>query len=118
LLTRYAVTQPWGEVSAAASFSQFLDHPDQYRAEFFGNLEFRVTRGLAVEFSGEYSRVRDQRFLPKGGISDEEVLLERRALATGYEYELEIGFSYTFGSIFNNVVNPRFEGRRGGGGFF
>jgi hypothetical protein len=27
-----------------------------------------------------------------------------------------IGLSYTFGSIFNNVVNPRFEG--GSGTFF
>lgn len=118
LLVRYAVTQPWGEASAAGAFSQFLNHPDQYRAELFGNLEVRITRGLSLELSAEYSRVRDQRFLPKEGITDEEVLLEQRALATDYEYEAEIGFSYTFGSIFNNVVNPRFEGRRGGGGFF
>jgi len=26
--------------------------------------------------------------------------------------------SYTFGSIFNNVVNPRFEGASGGTFFF
>ena len=29
---------------------------------------------------------------------------------TGFEYELDFGFSYTFGSIFSNVVNPRFGG--------
>jgi hypothetical protein len=29
---------------------------------------------------------------------------------TGFEYELEIGLSYRFGSIFNNVVNNRFLG--------
>ena len=118
LLARYAVVQPWGEASGAVLYSQFLNHTDQYRAEFFGNLEIRITRGLAFEVSGEHSRIRDQRFLPKEDISDQDVLLERLALATDYEYEFEIGFSYTFGSIFNNVVNPRFEGRRGGGGFF
>ena len=118
LLARYAVTQPWGEASGSVTYSQFLNHTEQYRAEFFGNLEFRITRGLAIELSGEYSRIRDQRFVPKEDISDQDVLLERLALATDYEYEIEIGFSFTFGSIFNNVVNPRFEGRRGGGGFF
>ena len=118
VLARYAVTQPWGEASSSVTYSQFLNHFEQYRAEFSGNLEFRITRGLAIELSGEYSRVRDQRFLPREDTSDQDVLLQRLALGTGYEYEFEIGFSYTFGSIFNNVVNPRFEGRRGGGGFF
>jgi hypothetical protein len=118
LLARYAVTQPWGEASGAVLYSQFLNHTEQHRAEVFGNLEIRITRGLAFEVSREYSRIRDQRFLPKEDISDQNFLLERLALATDYEYEFEIGFSYTFGSIFNNVVNPRFEGRRGGGGFF
>lgn len=42
------------------------------------------------------------------------MLRRRQALATDYEYELSIGISYTFGSIFNNIVNPRFGGRRGG----
>ena len=29
-------------------------------------------------------------------------------LATDSRYRISFGFSYTFGSIFNNVVNPRF----------
>ena len=29
-------------------------------------------------------------------------------LQSGYEYSFDVGFTYTFGSIFNNVVNPRF----------
>lgn len=117
LLTELAVTQPWGNAFASASISQFLNKTDQYRAEFGGQLDFRVTRGLSVFVRGNYSRVRDQRFIPKEDISDEEVLLRRRALATDFQHEISLGFSYTFGSIFNNVVNPRF-GRRGGGGFF
>jgi len=31
---------------------------------------------------------------------------------------LSFGVSYTFGSIFNTVVNPRFNSRGGGGGGF
>ena len=57
-----------------------------------------------------YNWIRDQIYLPKGEQNQADVLLRRRALQTGFEYELFGGLSYTFGSIFNNVVNPRFEG--------
>jgi hypothetical protein len=116
LLLNYDVNQPWGQSNFSVELSQFLDHPSQYRAEVGGRLEFRVIRGLSFEVDGEFSWLNDQRFLPKEDISDEEVLLRRRALATDFNYEFSIGFSYTFGSIFNNVVNPRFSGRRGGDG--
>ena len=39
-----------------------------------------------------------------------EVLLRQRELATGYRFFVSGGISYRFGSIFNNVVNPRFTG--------
>jgi hypothetical protein len=52
--------------------------------------------------------------LRRGDASNEEILVRQRELATGYEYEFGFGISYTFGSIFNNVVNPRF---RNVGGF-
>jgi hypothetical protein len=60
--------------------------------------------------------IHDQLFLPKAGASEQEVLLRRRQLATSYSYFTFFGISYTFGSKFANIVNPRFEG--GGGGFF
>ena len=54
------------------------------------------------------SLVRDQVYLAKTDLTDEEILIERRQLATDSRYRISFGFSYTFGSIFNNVVNPRF----------
>ena len=44
----------------------------------------------------------------KRDATPEEILLERRALLTNYRYGAFVGISYTFGSIFNSVVNPRF----------
>ena len=44
----------------------------------------------------------------------EEILVRRRQLATNYDYNIAFGVSYTFGSIFNNVVNSRFAGASGG----
>jgi len=117
LLTQYTLNQPWGQSALSVLVSQFLNHADQYRVQLGSELEFRIIRGLSFDVEADFSLVRDQRFLPKEDISDEEVLLRRRALATDYDYEISIGFSYTFGSIFNNVVNPRFSGRRGGGFF-
>jgi len=58
--------------------------------------------------------IRNQLYLARSGLSDEEILTERRQLATDSRYSISFGFSYTFGSIFNNVVNPRFDGGRGG----
>jgi hypothetical protein len=41
-------------------------------------------------------------------LSGTEVLLRLRELATEYSFDFGVGLSYTFGSIYNNVVNPRF----------
>jgi hypothetical protein len=35
-------------------------------------------------------------------------------LQTGYAYYGSVGLSYTFGSVFSNVVNPRFTQNTGG----
>jgi hypothetical protein len=65
-----------------------------------------------VNFFGEFSRTRDQIYLPLGEATTEEILLRQRQLLTGYQYFFNFGFRYSFGSIYNNIVNPRF----GGGG--
>ena len=65
------------------------------------------SRGLSVEIEGSASRIRDQLSLPRRGADPEEILLRLRELQSGYEVSLSVGFSYSFGSIFNNIVNPR-----------
>ena len=54
------------------------------------------------------SRIRDQLSIPARGATDEEVLLRLRRLQSGYEYSLSVSLTYTFGSIFSSIVNPRF----------
>ena len=58
--------------------------------------------------------IRDQLSLPMKDATEEEILLNIRQLATQYYYFASIGLRYTFGSIYSNVVNPRFNQRRGG----
>ena len=68
----------------------------------------RVTRGLSVDAEVNASRIRDQLSLPARGASAEEILLRLRRLQSGYEYQFGISVTYTFGSIFSSIVNPRF----------
>ena len=56
----------------------------------------------------KYARASDQLSLAKSAASDAEILLRLRQLATSYTYGGSFSLSYTFGSLFNNVVNPRF----------
>jgi hypothetical protein len=104
------VRQPWGSISAVTGFSQYLTDPSKYSLNTFGGASIRVFKGFSVSVFGEFSRTRDQIYLPRGGASTEEILLRQRQLATGYQYFVNFGVSYSFGSIFNNIVNPRFGG--------
>lgn len=103
-------TQPWGSSGVGINGSHYFDDFSKNSLRLFGNVNVRLVRGLSFRLNGSISRVRDQRYLPKGDLSPEEVLLRRRAVATDYRYFGSMGFSYSFGSIFNNVVNPRFGG--------
>lgn len=102
--------QAWGSATVELSGAHYLDDVSRYNLSSFLNLNVRLVRGLSLDVSGRYERVRDQIYIPKGDASDEEVLLQRRALETGYRYGTYIGLRYTFGSIYNNIVNPRLDG--------
>jgi len=105
-----SIRQPWGSISAVSGFSQYLTDPSKYSVNTFGGANIRVFKGFSVNVFGEFSRTRDQVYLPRGQASTEEILLRQRQLATGYQYFVNFGVSYSFGSIFNNIVNPRFGG--------
>lgn len=102
------VRQPWGNATVSLRGAHYFHDFSKYRVSMWGHLSFRILRGLNLDMWGGYSRIHDQLNLPKGDASIDEVLLRRRELATGYDYSISIGLSYTFGSVFSNVVNPRF----------
>ncbi|HET9370009.1 MAG TPA: hypothetical protein VFO19_07165 [Vicinamibacterales bacterium] len=102
--------QTWGTLQAGAEFQQYLHDLALYRLEFDSEIDIRLARGLSVSFEGSASRIRDQVSLPRRTASQEEVLLRLRQLRSGYEFSFSFGLSYTFGSVFNNIVNPRFGG--------
>jgi len=110
--------QPWGTVSTSLEGAAYLDDFSKRRANLFNSLSVRLFKGFNVNGYLGVSLLRDQIYLAKGALSDEDILVRQRQLASSYSYFAGIGLSYTFGSIFNNVVNPRFEGASGGTFFF
>ena len=112
--TSFEVNEPWGNSDVTLEFSQFLDDADQRRLVFFGDLEVRLFRGFFLNLNGRSSLIRDQIYLPRRGATDAEILVRQRQLATDYEWRFRIGITYSFGSIFNNIVNSRFAGSSGG----
>jgi hypothetical protein len=106
----YRARQTWGSLGAFISTSQHLRHPERYRINVNANADVRLFKGFSFNIYGGYSRIKDQVSLVKGAATQEEILLRLRQQATDYSYSFSTGFSYTFGSIFNSVVNPRFGG--------
>ena len=102
------VKEKWGSVSSTLEASFYLQDFGKNRLDWFNELDIRIFKGFSINMYGGASRIRDQLSLPGGGATYEEILLRRSQLATGYEYYGSIGLSYTFGSIYNNIVNPRF----------
>ena len=106
--------QPWGSISSSLEGAAYIDDFSKRHLVFFNSLDLRLFKGFSFFSFGQVSLIRDQLYLPRGTLSDQERLLRRRQLATSYTYFINIGLSYSFGSIFNNIVNPRFGGTSGG----
>ncbi len=108
--------QPWGNAGVSIRASHYLHDFDLYNRSLQGNVSYRITRGVNVFANGNISWLTDQIYLPAGGATDEQALLNLRRQATDREYGFSVGLQFQFGSIFNNVVNNRFTGIQGFGG--
>jgi hypothetical protein len=107
--------EKWGSISTSLEGSHYFHDARKYRLQIFSICSLQLVKGLNFYVIGSGSRIHDQLALPRGGATLEEVLLQRKQLATSYEYFAAVGLSFTFGSVFTNVVNPRF-GSTGSGG--
>ena len=109
------IKEPWGTAEFSIEGSHYFHDFSKNMIRLSGELSFRIFKGLSLNIHANYSSTRDQLSLPKGEATLEEILLRRVELASSYRYFTSIGLSYRFGSVFSNVVNPRF-GDGGGRG--
>lgn len=103
------LVQPWGNVGASLEGSTYLHDLGLHRIDFGAHMNIRLVRGLRFHWWGGVARIKDQIYLSGSGIPVDERLLQRRALGTDFEIDISFGITYTFGSIFNNVVNPTMD---------
>ncbi len=107
--------QPWGDASISMTGSHFLHDIGLYNVRLGGDIDFRIARGVSINAEGNISWVNDQIYLSAEGATDAEALLNLQQRSQDFNYSLQLGFSFQFGSIYNNVVNNRFSG---GGGWW
>lgn len=105
----FTAIRPWGNADLGTDFS-YIGKLSRNGARVGGDLSWRLVRGLSINFSGQISSIRDQVYLSAKNASPEEILLQQKALATNFSYYARIGFTFRFGSIFNNIVNSRSAG--------
>ncbi|MFC1494239.1 hypothetical protein ACFL6W_03065 [Thermodesulfobacteriota bacterium] len=106
----FEMKEKWGNIGASLQGFHYFNDLQKNNLRLNADVSIRLFRGLSFNIYGGFRRIRDQISLPKGGASLEEVLLRQTQLATGYSYYGSIGLSYSFGSIYSNIVNPRFSG--------
>ncbi|MFO7800140.1 hypothetical protein [Rhodohalobacter sp.] len=107
--SRLRYNQRWGRIDVRVSGLNYFHDTAINRLEINPSFNIRITRGLSVSLSGRYRVINDQLSL-EGAVdpNDPENIISGGQRPTSYDYSISFGLSYTFGSIYNNIVNPRF----------
>ena len=113
--TAFSQNQTWGSVNAGVEAVSYLSDLSRRRLTYSLGANVRIVKGLSVNFFGDYESIHDQFYIPKEGITRDDALLRQSQQSTRFSQFFFVGLTYSFGSVFNNVVNPRFGGGGGGG---
>ena len=106
----FNLTEPWGTLNAGVSGYQYLHDRSKNRLNVQMDVSWRIVEGLQLQLTGGASLINNQISLARATGDPEQILLNGRQLPTNFNYYSTMGLSYTFGSINNSVVNPRFSG--------
>ncbi len=109
LLIGYATNKKWGTIEFKLVGGTYLHDISLNRVSVSTDISINILKGLSINISGQLSFIHDQISLSKAETSLENVLIRTQQLPTTFNYYSNVGLSYTFGSIYNNIVNPRFD---------
>lgn len=109
LETNLSLKQKWGNLNARVLYSTYFRDLNQFNLSMSLGFDIRLTGNLSFYTYSNGGIVRDQIYLAKGDASPQEILTRRRQLASGFNFNTSAGLNFRFGSIMNNVVNPRFR---------
>ncbi|MDP3314354.1 hypothetical protein [Lutibacter sp.] len=104
-----SVNQNWGNITSEVSYQSFLQDTSLHQFSFYLGTSFRIFKGLSLNVNANYEITNNQINLAGGNLSLEELLLRQQQVKSGYNYFISTGLNYSFGSIYNTIVNPRFN---------
>jgi hypothetical protein len=105
----FAINQQWGSIGSYVWGSAFWHDFSENSIGNYTHLSLNLFKGFQLTLEGSVRFVHNQRNLVKAEASMQDVLLRNREMPTEFSYNLNIGFNYTFGSLYNNIVNIRFD---------
>lgn len=103
------LVKEWGSISNFIRYMNFLNDFRMWSAFIYSEASFNLFKGFSLTVSGNYSFIKNQVSLVKDEATESEILLRQRQVPTSSRYWVGVGISYTFGSIYNNIVNPRLD---------
>lgn len=110
LTMRYRLVEKWGNIGVSIGAAHLFSKEHFYSVNISPSISWNVLKGLNFNVGGNFSIVRDQYFLRMDEVSSEEILTGQAQLKSAYNFFIYTGFNYSFGSMYNNVVNVRFQG--------
>jgi len=105
----YQVQEKWGSINLSLSGSNYFHDFSKNSIEVDGFIRIRLFKGLSMSVNGEAAYINDRLNQRKGELTEAERLLRLKQQATSFEVGASLSINYTFGSIYSNVVNPRFN---------
>ncbi len=103
-------TYAWGDLNLGIFYNNYLNDWSQNYLGLNGGANFKIAKGLNMSVWGNYEYQNNQVNLRKSAVDVDQLLIRNRELFTSYNYSLNVGISYRFGSTLNNAVNPIFRG--------
>lgn len=99
--------QPWGEIESVLEGKHYLHNFDENSLSLYTNLSVKIVKGFSIFLKANATLLNDQRYIAATEQTRDEILLQQRKQKSPYEFDGTIGLRYSFGSIYNNVVNHR-----------
>ncbi len=106
----YSNSQTWGSFDLSIDGFQILDKEDmkKYNIRISTDIDWKIAKGLSLNLWSYINFDRAQIHLPIEGATYEDIILRQKELASNYNFYVNFGVNYTFGSMRNNIVNSRF----------
>lgn len=108
LRVAYQVQEKWGSINVSLYGSHYFHDFSKNNIGFNGYVRIRVLKGLSFSINGGAGYINNRINLAKGELSEAERLLRLKQQASNFDIWGGGSLTYVFGSIYSNVVNPRF----------